>query len=106
MYEFLKYYRQKEKRASLDESWHIKLICEKLERVYAGDIKRLIINIPPRSLKTETVSKAFPVWCLGHDPRLKFMLISYSAELAEKNNSGARDMYNSDTYLSVFPRKD
>ena len=34
------------------------------------------------------------------------MLISYSAELAEKNNSGARDMYNSDTYLSVFPRKD
>lgn len=105
LYEFLKYYREKEKKAVLDENRHIKLICEKLEQVYTWEIKRLIINIPPRSLKTEIVSKTFPVRCLWHDPRMKFMEISYSSELAEKNSWWARDMYLSDTYLSVFPRR-
>jgi hypothetical protein len=64
LYEFIKYYWQYEKKIQLDDNWHIKAICDKLERVYSGDIKRLIINIPPRSLKTEIVSKAFPIWCL------------------------------------------
>jgi hypothetical protein len=86
LYAFINHYWAKEKRSGMDDNRHIRLICDKLEKVYTGEIKRLIINIPPRSLKTEIVSKAFPVWCLGHDPRLKFMLISYSAELAEKNN--------------------
>lgn len=105
LYEFLKYYRKNEKKNELDENRHIKLICDKLEKVYTGDIKRLIINIPPRSLKTETVSIAFPAWCLWHDPWIKFMEISYSAALAEKNSLGCRNMYLSDTYLSVFPRR-
>jgi hypothetical protein len=64
LYEFIKYYRKKEKKIELDENWHIKAICDALEKVYTGETKRLIINIPPRSLKTEIVSKAFPVWCL------------------------------------------
>ena len=105
LYEFLKYYWEKEKKNPLDEWRHIKLICEKLEKVYSWEIKRLIINIPPRSLKTETVSIAFPAWCLWHDPRIKFMEISYSAQLAEKNSLWCRNMYLSDTYLSVFPRR-
>ena len=105
LYEFLKYYRLKEKKQRLDENRHIKLICEKLEKVYSGEIKRLIINIPPRSLKTETVSIAFPAWVLWHDPRTKFMEISYSAGLSETNSLWCRNMYLSDTYLSVFPRR-
>lgn len=105
LYEYLKYYWDKEKKTPLDEWWHIKLICEKLEKVYSGEIKRLIINIPPRSLKTETVSIAFPAWCLWHDPFIKFMDISYSASLAEKNSLWCRNMYLSDTFLSVFPRR-
>jgi len=104
-YEFLKFYRKNEKKENLDDNWHIRVICDKLEKVYSWDIKRLIINIPPRSLKTEIVSKAFPVWCLWHDPRLKFMAISYSATLAEQNSWWARSMYLSDTFLSVFPRR-
>lgn len=105
LFEFLKYYWLKENKTPLDENRHIKLICEKLEKVYSWEIKRLIINIPPRSLKTETVSKAFPVWCLWQEPRLKFMLISYSSDLACKNNWEANSMYMSDTYYSVFPRR-
>lgn len=105
LYEFIKYYRKKEKKIELDENRHIKAICDALEKVYTWETKRLIINIPPRSLKTEIVSKAFPVWCLWHEPNLKFMGISYSASLAEDNSWGARDMYTSDTYLEVFPRR-
>ena len=103
--EFMKYYREREKKTTLDINWHMELICKKLQDVYEWRTKRLIINVPPRSLKTETVSKAFPVWVLGHKPNTKFMLLSYSAELAEKNNSSARDMYKSDTYLECFPRR-
>jgi predicted phage terminase large subunit-like protein len=105
LYEFLKYYWLKERKQALDENRHIKLICEKLEKVYSWEIKRLIINIPPRSLKTETVSIAFPAWVLWHDPRTKFMEISYSAGLSETNSLWCRNMYLSDTYLSVFPRR-
>lgn len=105
LYEFIKYYWLREKKITLDENWHIKEICNALEKVYTGETKRLIINIPPRSLKTEIVSKAFPVWCLWHEPNLKFMGISYSSSLAEDNSWGARDMYTSDTYLEVFPRR-
>ena len=64
----------------------------------------MIINIPPRSLKTEIVSKAFPVWALGNKPDIKFMDISYSSGLAEKNSGEARAMYQSQAYTMVFPK--
>lgn len=64
-----------------------------------------MIIVPPRSLKTEIVSKAFPVWCLWKSPKKKFMEISYSADLAQKSSWGARDMYSSQTYSKIFPRK-
>lgn len=86
LYEFLKTYWKLEKKEELDENWHLQAICEKLEQVYKGEVKRLIINIPPRSLKTELVSKAFPVRCLGHNNGIKFMEIGYSSELAQKNS--------------------
>jgi len=104
LYEFLLSYRSLEKKQEIDENWHIKEICSCLEDVYYWKTKRLIINIPPRSLKTEIVSKAFPVWCLGQDTRKKFMQISYSAELSQKNSGWARDMYTSQTYRRMFPR--
>lgn len=102
--EFVKYYREKEKKVNLDMNWHIELICNKLEDVFYGRCKRLMINIPPRSLKTEIVSIAFPAWCMGKKPT-KFMGISYSSGLAQDNSSSCRAMYESDTYLSIFPRK-
>lgn len=105
LYEFIKKYWEVERKEPLDENWHIKAICDALERVYTGETKRLIINIPPRSLKTEIVSKAFPVWCLWHEPNLKFIQTSYSADLAHKNSWWARDMYNSVVYGRIFPRR-
>ena len=105
LYKFLLYYREKEKKIKLDENWHIELICKELEDVYYGKTKRLIINVPPRSLKTEIVSRIFPARCLGKKQGIKFMWISYSSGLAQDNSGDCRAIYQSDTYLSVFPRR-
>ncbi len=105
LYNFLLYYWKTEKKEELDENWHIKAICDKLEDVYYGKIKRLMINIPPRSLKTEIVSRIFPARCLWKSNWLKFMWISYSSWLAQDNSSDCRAIYQSDTYLSIFPRR-
>lgn len=104
LYEFLKYYWLTEKKLVLDENRHIKLICDKLEDVFYGKIKRLMINVPPRSLKTEIVSRAFPAWCLGKQHSIKFMWISYSSWLAQDNSADCRAIYSSDTFKSIFPR--
>lgn len=102
--EFIKSYWKLERKIDLIDNRHIDLICYKLEQVFYWNIKRLIINVPPRSLKTETVSIAFPAWWIGKDHKKKFMAISYSASLAEKNSWAAREIYTSNTYKSYFPR--
>lgn len=103
LYEFLLYYWEQEKKVKLDENWHIKLICDKLEDVFYGRTKRLMINVPPRSLKTEIVSRAYIARWLGKQPNRKFMWISYSSGLSQDNSWDCRTIYESDTYLSVFP---
>ena len=104
LYEFLLYYRETEKKQKLDWNWHIKLICDKLEDVFYGKCKRLMINVPPRSLKTEIVSRIFPARCLGKRHWIKFMWISYSSSLSQDNSGDCRAIYQSDTFRSIFPR--
>jgi hypothetical protein len=60
-------------------NWHIEATCHMLERVRNGQIPRLIINIPPRSMKSTIRSVAFPAWVLGHDPTKRFICVSYSS---------------------------
>ena len=65
-------------------NWHIDAIGCQLARVASGELKRLIITMPPRSLKSIATSVAFPAWLLGKNPRLKILAVSYSEALAEK----------------------
>src|SRR5690606_5195531 len=53
-------------------NWHIEAIAHALSRCRAGDVTRLLITQPPRSLKSICASVAFPAWSLGHDPTLRF----------------------------------
>ena len=55
-------------QAAFAMNWHIEVIAAKLAAVREGKIRRLIINLPPRHLKSLLASIAFPAWCLGHDP--------------------------------------
>lgn len=66
-------------------------------------INRLIIEMPPRHGKTETVSKLYPTWHLGRNPSHFFMLVSYGATLAYKNSRSARNYMRSPYYNAIFP---
>lgn len=89
---------------SMIRNWHIDAILYHLECVRLGKIKRLIINLPPRSLKSIMVSVAFPAFALGHNPRLKIFCISYSTELADKFALDARSIMQAAWYQRAFPR--
>ena len=84
-------------------NWHIEAICYQLERIRRGEITRLIINMPPRSLKSILVSVAFPAFLLGHDPRRKIFGISYGTDLAAKHASDFRSIVQSRWYRQAFP---
>src|SRR5262245_40056388 len=58
-------------------SWHAEAIAWRLEQVRRGAIRRLIINMPPRSLKSIAASVAFPAFVLGHDPSRRIICVSY-----------------------------
>jgi hypothetical protein len=58
-------------------NWHFRVIAAKLTAVYEGRIRRLIVNVPPRHLKSHLASAAFPAWCLGRRPSLQMLCVSY-----------------------------
>ena len=60
-----------------NDNWHIDAISDHLQAVVNGDIKRLIINIPPRHMKSISVSVALPAWTWTFDPSRKFLFSSY-----------------------------
>jgi hypothetical protein len=84
-------------------SWHLDLLAEHLEAVRRGEITRLMVNMPPRSLKSLTVSVAWPAWLLGKAPNTKIMAASYAQMLAEKNSMDCRAVMQSRWYQALFP---
>lgn len=84
-------------------NWHVDLIASKLTEVAQGKIKRLIINIPPRNLKSICASVAFPAWLLGHNPSKKIICVSYANELAIKHAMDTRQIILSPWYQETFP---
>ncbi len=84
-------------------NWHIDLIADRLMQVYCRRIKRLIINIPPRNMKSICASVAFPAWALGRDPSLKIICASYASELADKLARDTQLLMNAPFYRQIFP---
>jgi hypothetical protein len=70
-------------------NWHVDAIVHQLMRMHAGDISRLLINQPPRSLKSISVSVAYVAWLLGHDPTRRVIVVSYANELAAELHRSA-----------------
>jgi predicted phage terminase large subunit-like protein len=84
-------------------TWHLEAIAYRLERVRRGKIRRLIINMPPRSLKSVAGSVAFPAFVLGHDPSRRIICISYSGDLAKKHANDFRAVLEAPWYRELFP---
>lgn len=85
-------------------NWHIELIADYLEAVRKKEINRLIINLPPRGLKSICVSVAWPAWLLGHDPATRIIAASYSNVLSLKHSLDCKLAVSSNWYKQIFPK--
>jgi len=82
---------------------HIRLIAEKLEAVERGEIKRLIISIPPRFGKSYLTSQIFLSWFMGRNPKREVILASYNDSKAEEYTRWVRDTCRYELFRQVFP---
>ncbi len=88
---------------SFADNWHIHVITHALERVASGQCKRLIINVPPRSMKSITVTVAFSAWLLGRNPAKRIMAISHANDLSFKLGADTRTLMESRWFAEAFP---
>src|SRR6201986_4238730 len=92
-------------QAELAMNGHLDVIAAKLTAVRAGKIRRLVINLPPRHLKSLMASIAFPAWCLGLDPTAQILCVSYAQDLADKLARDCRGIMTSPWYRQIFPTR-
>jgi len=84
------------------EGDHHRLIAEKLTRVAKGELKRLIVNMPPRHTKSEFASIYFPSWAMGLKPDMKIMQTTHTADLSINFGRKVRNLMDSDEYSKIF----
>jgi len=88
------------------EGRHHRVIAEKLEDIASGNLKRLIINMPPRHSKSELASYLMPSWFLGRNPKLKIIQATMNTELAVRFGRKVRDLIADPIYAEIFPKTD
>lgn len=84
-------------------SWHIEALAWQLQQCASGKVKRLLITLPPRSLKSISLV-AFEAWLLGRDPSKRIICASYSADLGGKHAQDCRALMESSWYRRIFPQ--
>lgn len=90
--------------AALEENWHHHAIAHELDLIAKGKSQRLIINMPPRNLKSITVTVAWVTFMLGVDPTLNFVCVSYSDDLSAKHARDRLAIMESWWYKLIFPK--
>ncbi len=81
---------------------YIDLLCNQIQSMIEGENQKLIINLPPRYLKSVICSIALPAFILGHNPSAKIMCISYGEDLASKLATDCRTIMETDWYKELF----
>src|SRR6202030_755081 len=84
-------------------NWHVDAIAHQLMRVRSGESRRLLINQPPRSLKSICVSVAYVAWLLGHDPTRCVVVVSYSNDFAAELHRQFSMIIDAPWYRGLFP---
>jgi predicted phage terminase large subunit-like protein len=90
-------------RVRLKRNWHLDAVTYKLSQLAKGYIRRLIITLPPRSLKSLCASVALPAWFLGHYPWERVVVVSYSDFLSRTHANDFRRIVNHPLYQATFP---
>lgn len=85
------------------ENWHHKIIFDKLEAIERGEIRKLMIFVPPRHGKSEIASINFPAWFFGRNPKKSIIASSYNSDLAISFGRKARNIVDSPEYKNLFP---
>ena len=98
-------FHQLNPQAELAMNWHLEVIAAKLTAVREGKIRRLIICLPPRHLKSLMASIAFPAWLLGHNPSAQILCVSYAQDLADKLARDCRGIMIVPWYQRIFPTR-
>ena len=81
---------------------HHYIIAEKLEQIARGEIKRLIINMPPRHTKSEFASYLFPAWMIGKKPEMKIIQATHTTELAVNFGRKVKNLLETEEYQEIF----
>ena len=87
---------------SYQTNWHHRVLADALERVEKGELKRLIVNMPPRHGKSELVSVNFPAWVMGRNKDRSVMAASYAASLATDFGRKVRNIMDDQDYKLLF----
>jgi len=87
------------------DNWHLDAISEHLQAVVEGDIRHLIINVPPRHSKSISVAVALPAWTWARDPAKKFLYASYASSLSIRDGTKCRRLIDSPWYQNHFGDK-
>lgn len=85
-------------------NWHIEALSAALKEVELGKVKRLIITLPPRYLKSICVSAAWPAWLLAKKPSARIICTSYSQHLSHKHSLDCKNIMLSKWYKKLFPK--
>ena len=85
-------------------NWHHKVLCGYLDHFVSGEIKRLMVFMPPRNGKSELVSRRLPAFILGKDPNASIIATSYTADLASMMNRDTQRIIDDDKYAELFPK--
>lgn len=87
------------------DNWHVDALCDHLQAVTEGKIKRLLINIPPGTAKSVITSVLYPVWVWTRDPKHKFLSTSFNIELATRDARKSRELIECEWFQKRWPIK-
>lgn len=103
LYEFVKLmWPVLEPGAPFVDGFHIRMICDALQAVTAGEVRRLIINVPPRHGKSNLVSILWPAWVWVTHPHRRWLFASYAQALAERHSGACRHVIESPDYRQLY----
>lgn len=94
-----------EPKTTYVDGWHIQVVCDHLQKVASFDIEKLIVNIPPRHMKSIIACVMFPAWVWGERPHLSFIYGSHSQALATRDSIKTRELITSMEYKAVFDQE-
>jgi predicted phage terminase large subunit-like protein len=86
-----------------ETNWHHEVLCDHLDKLFTGEIRRLMVFMPQRQGKSELVSRRFPAYVFGRLPKASVMGCSYGADLSSRMNRDVQRIIDAPEYLRLFP---